>query len=157
MEKTYEGIVPAGGSIPFIAGFSWSVGSQMERFIKALADKKLLASKCPGCGYTYAPPRNRCGKCNTAIDESNNLELSGKGTLESFTLAYVELDGSGEFKDLEKPKVIGAVKLEGADSTICLPVEDVEPEKLETGMPVQVQWNDKTKGDIQDIKCVKPA
>ena len=39
----------------FKAGFNWSVGFQMERFIKALGKKKILASKCPKCGYTYSP------------------------------------------------------------------------------------------------------
>jgi len=141
---------------PFIAGFNWSVGFQMERFIKAFANKKILASKCPKCGYTYVPPRSRCGKCNARIEEKDLLDLSGKGTLVGYTTAHVELDGAGNFRDLKKAKLIGAIKLDGADSTIFMPLEEVKAKDLKEGMKVAVNWKDKTKGEIADIKSFKP-
>jgi len=150
-------IVSVGGKIPFQAGFNWSVGILMEKFIKSLADKKLLAAKCPGCGYVYVPPRNRCGKCNTKIEENDLVELSGKGQLQSYTLGVVKLDGSGNFEDLPTPQAIGAVKLEGADSTVFLPLHDADAEKLGKGMQVKILWNDELKGHPTDIKGVKPA
>ena len=142
--------------VPFVANYNWSVGLPMERFIKALADKKILASKCPACGYTYTPPRNRCGKCNAAIEDKDIIELSGKGSLQSYTTARVELDGAGNFKDLEKPKLIGAIKLDGADSTIFMPLSEVDPEKVATGMKVQVKWKKETKGELADMESFKP-
>ena len=129
----------------------------MEKFIKSLADKKLFAAKCPGCGYVYVPPRNRCGKCNTKIEENDLIELSGKGQLQSYTLGVVKLDGSGNFEDLPTPQAIGAVKLEGADSTVFLPLHDADAEKLGKGMQVKILWNDELKGHPTDIKGVKPA
>ena len=152
-----KGIIKVKAPIPFMAGFQWSVGFQMERFIKALQKKKLLASKCPSCGYVYVPARNRCGKCNSGIEEKDNIELSGKGTLVSFAPAFVELDGAGNWNDLEEMKIIGAVKLEGASSTVFMPLGEVEPENIEMGMPVEIKWNEKTEGTISDIKYFKPA
>ena len=153
-EARKKGYIRVDG-LPFVAGFSWSVGFQMERFIKALAEKKLLASKCPQCGYTYIPPRNRCGKCSAKIEEKDNLELSGEGKLMGWTVSYVELDGKGNWLDLKEPKIIGAIKLDGADSTIFMPIE-AKPEELEIGMKLAIQWNKELKGAISDIKCFKP-
>ena len=90
------------------------------------------------------------------MDANNLVELSGRGVLVGYTTAYVELDGNGNFRDLEKPKAIGAIKLEDADSTIFMPLIDVEPEKLKEGITVKVVWQEETKGQISDIKGFKP-
>jgi len=143
--------------LPMVAGFRWSVGKMMERFIKSFADRKILAAKCPKCGYTYVPPRLRCGKCYTKIEEKNLVELSGKGTLIGYTTAYVQLDGRGNFLDLDKPKVIGAIKLEGSDSTIFMPLGEVDPKKVKEGIKVKAVWREETKGEIADIVYFEPV
>jgi len=143
--------------LPIVAGFRWSVGKMMEKFIKSFADKKILAAKCPKCGYTYVPPRSRCGKCYTKIEEKNMIELSGKGTLIGHTTAHVQLDGKGNFLDLDKPKVIGAIKLEDSDSTIFMPLGEIDPKNVKEGIKVKVMWKEETKGEIADILYFKPA
>lgn len=150
--KSKSGIVEV-QALPFVANFSWSTGFLMEKFIKELANKKILAAKCPECGYTYVPPRSRCGKCYAKIEEKNLVNLSGKGTLVSYTRAYVKLDGEGNFQDLEKPQIIGAVKLDNADSTIFMPIEGIKQGDLKEGLKVMVQWRDETKGELPDIRC----
>src|SRR5512137_2457282 len=80
-------------TFPFPAGFNWAVGPAMQKFIQALAGKRVLGAKCPSCGYTYVPPRSRCGKCYTAMGEKNMVDLSGRGTLMSYTKAHVRMDG----------------------------------------------------------------
>lgn len=144
-------------SLPFVAGFNWSTGFLMQRFIQELASRKVLGAKCPGCGYTYVPPRSRCGKCYTEIGEKDLVTLSGKGILVGYTTAYVELDGKGNFKDLEEPLIIGAIRLENADSTVFMPLEGIKPQDVTEGLKVEVQWQEETKGEIADIRYFKPA
>ena len=144
-------------ALPFAANFSWSTGFIMQKFIQELANKQILAAKCPKCGYTYVPPRSRCGKCNAKMEEKNLINLSGKGTLVSYTKAYVKLDGDGNLQDLKKPVIIGAIKLNNADSMIFMPVEGIKPRDLNKGLKVKVQWQEETKGEISDIMCFKPA
>ena len=143
--------------LPFVANFSWSAGFLMEKFIKELANRKIMAAKCPGCGYTYVPPRSRCGKCYAKIEEKNLITLSGKGTLVSYTTAHVKLDGNGNFEDLEKPEIIGAIKLDKADSTIFMPLEGIKAKDITEGLKVKVQWREETKGELSDIRSFKPA
>ena len=138
--------------LPFGAGFNWSVGVLMETFIKTLADKELLATKCPKCGYTYVPPRLRCGQCCTRMEEAHLVTLSGKGTVVTSTTAHVRLDGSGNFVDLKEPEVIASVKLEGADSTVTLPIKGANPEDVSEGTAVEVKWREEAKGDLEDIE-----
>ncbi|MEM2135792.1 MAG: Zn-ribbon domain-containing OB-fold protein [Candidatus Jordarchaeaceae archaeon] len=155
MKVLKEEVIPVKG-IPVVAGFRWSVGELMDRFIRELGNRKILGAKCSKCNYTYVPPRAWCGKCSAKMDANSLVELSGKGVLVGYTTAYVELDGNGNFRNLEKPKAIGAIKLEGADSTIFMPLIDVEPEKLKAGITVKVVWQEETKGQISDIKGFKP-
>lgn len=154
--KRKSGIVEV-QALPFVANFSWSTGFMMEKFIKELAHRRILAAKCPGCGYTYVPPRARCGRCYAKIEETNLINLSGKGTLVSYTTAHVKLDGQGNFVDLEKPEIIGAIKLEKANSTIFMPLEGIKLRDVTKGLKVKVEWRDETKGELSDIKCFKPA
>ena len=144
-------------ALPFLAGFNWSTGFLMQRFIKELANRKILAVKCPGCGYTYVPPRARCGRCYAKIEEGNLVTLSGNGTLVSYTTAHVKLDGQGNFLDLEKPEIIGAIKLDNADSTVFMPLEGIKPQNLAEGLKVKIQWRAETKGELSDMKCFIPA
>jgi uncharacterized OB-fold protein len=69
----------------------------------------------------------------------------------------VKLDGQGNFVDLEKPEIIGAIKLEKADSTIFMPLEGIKLQDLTVGLKVKVEWRDETKGELADIKCFRPA
>ncbi len=155
MERKSEIIEVQG--LPFTAGFNWSTGFLMQRFIEELANRKILGVKCPDCGYTYVPPRSRCGKCYAKIEEGNLITLSGKGTLVGYTTAYVELDGNGNFGDLKEPGIIGAIRLENADSTIFMPLEGIKPQDAYEGLKVEVQWREETKGELADIRSFKPA
>ena len=150
-------IVLTKAPVPLVFGFRWSVGEMMEKFIKTLGDRKILGARCPECGYVYVPPRWRCGKCHAKLGEENLTELSGKGILLSYATAYVELDGVGSFRDLSEPKPIGAIKLDGADSTLFMPLGQVKPEVLKEGMKVEVVWREETKGELADIRYFKPG
>ena len=68
----------------------------------------------------------------------------------------MELDGKGNFVDLDEEKPIGAVKLDGADSTMFVPLGEVDPKDLKVGMKITVHWSDKTEGKISDMAYFKP-
>jgi uncharacterized OB-fold protein len=144
-------------TFPFPAGFNWAVGPMMQRFIETLAERRILGAKCPACGYTYAPPRARCGRCYSTIEEKDLIDLSGRGIMTSYTEAHVKLDGNGNLHDLDKPVTIGAVKLEGADSVWFMPVEGAKPQDLKIGLAVKAGWHEETKGAVGDIRCFEPV
>ena len=155
MEKKFDVLTVNG--LPIVqAQFNWSVGALMQKFLKSLANKKFLAAKCPECGYIYAPARNTCFKCYKKIEEKDLVEISGGGALVSYTIGYVELDGKANWVDLKKPKVIGAIKLDGANSLFFAPIE-VDPKDVKIGMKIGLEWNSELKGGWKDIKHFKPV
>jgi uncharacterized OB-fold protein len=91
------------------------------------------------------------------MEEKNMVDLSGRGTLMSYTKAHVRMDGNGNFQDLEKPMTIAAVKLDGADSLLFLPLEGVKAADLKEGLKVKIQWREETKGELADITGFEPA
>ena len=74
MEKQSE-VIKVQGLPVVVAGFNWSTGVLMEKFIKTLAEKKILAAKCPKCGYTHVPPRRRCIKCNATLTDEDVMKM----------------------------------------------------------------------------------
>lgn len=141
--------------MPISASFSWSVGKYMDRYIKELKNKKFFGVKCPKCGNIYLPPRMICGSCFTKMDEW--VEVSDKGTVESFTIGYVRLDREeGGLKDLEKPEIIGLIKHDGTDSCLVHRLDEVKPEDVKVGMRVQAVWSDEPEGNLGDVKYYKP-
>jgi uncharacterized OB-fold protein len=52
---------------------------------------------------------------------------------------------------------IGAVKLDGVDSLLFLPVEGVKAADLKEGLKVKIQWWEETKGELADIRGFEPA
>lgn len=139
-----------------VAGFEWSVGEMMEEFIKTLEDKTITAVECPNCEYVTVPPRRRCPNCNSELEKSDIIELSGEGVLRSYTEADVELDGEGNFVDLEDSEIIGIIELDGADSQIFMPIGKVNGTELSIGQEVEPVWKDETEGQIEDLKYFKP-
>lgn len=107
---------------------------------------KLTASKCEVCGHISFPYSHYCTKCGSK--NVKKVELSGKGTLLSFTVSYQARDG------YEKglPNIIGLIKLdEGIE--IVAPIVDADLEKLKEGVKVEATlrrvYTDSYNGLIQ--------
>ncbi len=153
MEETTNFDPPMGG---LVAGFEWTVGKMMEEFIKSFEDKKILAIECPNCEYVTVPPRRRCTNCNNDLEKDDMIELSGEGSLLSYTEAQLELDGEGNFEELGEAGIIGMVKLDGADSQLYMPIKEADVTDLNIGQEVVPVWRDETEGQIEDLKYFKP-
>ena len=73
---------------------------------EALKKNKLLGLKCKECGTINVPPKMVCGKCTSPDMEV--MELSGKGSIQTFTTVYVAPEG----REPEAPYTIVMVELD---------------------------------------------
>ncbi|MGQ9722077.1 MAG: Zn-ribbon domain-containing OB-fold protein [Candidatus Jordarchaeum sp.] len=91
----------------------------------------LVGSKCKSCGQIYFPKKRVCPECMT-IDEVDEVELSRRGKIYSYTIAYV---GPLEYA----PYAFGFVELPEGIS-IFTHFTDCEPfeEKLKIDMEVEL-------------------
>jgi uncharacterized OB-fold protein len=130
----------------------YTPGLAGEAFFRALKDRGvLLGSRCESCGITYCPARLFCERC---FDELNaDVECGPGGTLESFTVGYVGVEG----EPLDEPVLMGLVRLDGADTVLMHFVTDAD--ELFIGMAVEAALKAKSKrtGSILDIEGFRPA
>jgi hypothetical protein len=141
--RLWEGQIPvAHRYTPGVAG---------EAFFRALSERgEFLASKCESCGLTYCPARLFCERCFSALEA--DTVVGPRGRVESFTVGYVGVGG----EPLDKPVVLGLVRLDGADTVLVHFLIDVDT--LEIGQvvePVLKQQRYRT-GSILDMKGFHP-
>jgi len=129
----------------------YSMGVAGERFFREIKDNgRLMATRCPNCGYTYLPARLYCERCFAELTEW--VEVPPRGKVYAFTVVHFDL----EEKPLEKPRVLALVEFEGSDGGLIHDLEGVAPDRVEIGMPVEVVFKQERNGSILDIAGFQP-
>lgn len=131
--------------------FEYSAGPVVSKFLVALRDeKKILAIKCAKCGLVYLPPRSTCAKCSAPM--ADWVELSGRGTLETFTVVHYP----EPVQPMKTPYILGVVKLDGADTGLPHLIGEAEEKDLKVGMKLEPVFQENRTGHILDIKYFRP-
>jgi uncharacterized OB-fold protein len=135
------------GDMPVRHRYTPGVGG--DAFFTALRDRGvLLGSHCAHCGYTYVPARLFCERCFSEL--SADTEVGPEGELVSFTIVFAGIEG----EPLERPDVLGAVRLDEADAVLIHRVLEPGEEPLEIGERVEVVVKPEAQrtGSILDIE-----
>jgi uncharacterized OB-fold protein len=106
--------------------------TKVSDFAQYLKDGHLMGSRCVSCGAQSFPPRADCERCMSGDFEF--FELSGKGTLHTFTKIVAAPTG---FEDVA-PYVVGLVDLDDGGKAVAWFGESIAEEDIEIGMDVQV-------------------
>ncbi|MFQ6112215.1 MAG: Zn-ribbon domain-containing OB-fold protein [Nitrospinota bacterium] len=133
--------------------YIYTMGVAGERFFREIKDRgRLLGTKCPKCDYTYLPPRLYCERCFEKLEEW--VEVSGEGTVHTYTVAHVDLEG----RRLEELEVLAFVRLDGTDGGMVHRLKGVKPEEVSIGLRVKVAFKDRPSrtGSIGDIEGFRP-
>ncbi|MGH2783711.1 MAG: Zn-ribbon domain-containing OB-fold protein [Actinomycetota bacterium] len=125
----------------------YTPGIAGDRFFRALRDQgKILATPCKACGVAYVPGRAFCERCFAALDEW--VLVGPGGTLESFTIVHVDLDGRAV-----EPHDVGLVKLDGATTVMVHRILTKRGDEPRVGARVEAVLKQKKNrtGSINDI------
>ena len=117
---------------------------------EALADRKLIGSRCTICGARYAPPRPLCPEHPDAAMEA--VVLSGKGRLSAFTTIHIALTAMIEAGyGRENPYCVGIVQLdEGpAISAQILGVDVSDPASIVIGTLLKAVFIERGEGEAR--------
>ena len=87
---------------------------------------RMEALKCTKCNYIAFPKRLICPECGST--EFEDMNLSGKGKLETFTIIRTPPEG---FVD-QAPYAVGLIELEEG-KLIMGQITDCDPEKIKIG------------------------
>jgi len=91
----------------------------------------LVGEVCESCGNKIFPPRDICPECEAPAKMP--YQFSGRGEVYSFSSVYHPPEGFDEFA----PYTVALVKLEEGPM-VAAQLTDVEREKVEIGMPVEM-------------------
>jgi hypothetical protein len=104
-------------------------------FFDAAREGRLILQRCPRDGF-FAYPRNRCPGC--LRDDWQWDDLSGRGTLHSFTIDRV---GHDPALARERPLIVVLVDLEEGPR-LASRLVGCAPEDVRIGMPVDAVFED---------------
>jgi uncharacterized OB-fold protein len=134
------------GELP--VAFRYTPGVGNTAFFEALRDRGVfLGSRCADCGVTYLPARIFCERCLAKL--TPDTECGPEGTLESWTVAHHDVDGTR----LEKPVTFALVRLDGADTVLLHRL--LSPAAI--GARVRAVVADDRAASIHDLEGFEPA
>ncbi len=137
--------------------YHYSAGQYGSRFLQALKDQKILASRCGsasgGCGLVLVPPRIVCARCFKKMEEF--VELPPTGVLTSYTqVTFPFIDPfTGEKRPI--PYCYGMIRFDGADNTFQYFLEETDIRKIRIGMRLRAVFKVRREGSIRDILYFK--
>jgi uncharacterized OB-fold protein len=126
-----------------------NVNPETEPYWEAAADERLLVQECQDCGLVYAYPRALCPDCFS--NDVEWVEAEGTGEVYTYTVSR-QMSGWPE-EDL--PLILAYVELDEGPR-ITTNIVDCDPEEVEVGTPVEVQFVD-TEDDSVGIPVFTPV
>ena len=138
---------------PVKLDYTFSAGQSASRFLRAIAEGKLIGQRCPVDGRVYFPTRGSCPQ-HGALMAPEPVELSDRGTIVTYSINRVP----SENIKLDLPYAPIQVLLDGAD-TILMHVLKAMLDDVHMGMRVQAVWKPKSEWttSIGNIRYFKPT
>lgn len=119
---------------PISLRYTHSASAEESRYLRALAEGKILGQRCPSCGKVYVPPRGACPTCG--VPTATDVELPDTGTVTTFCVVNVPFQG----QRVPVPYVAASVLLDGADIPFQHLILGCAPEDVRMGMRVRAEW-----------------
>jgi uncharacterized OB-fold protein len=114
--------------------YTFVAGQATSRFLRNIADGRIVGQRCPSCRKVYVPPKGGCPTC--AVPTEEEIELSGRGIVTSFCIVNVPFAGQA----VRPPYASASVLLDGADIPLFHLIQEVEAADVRMGMRVEAVW-----------------
>jgi uncharacterized protein len=109
-----------------------------QGFWESAKKGKLVFQYCSKCNTLQAYPKPWCSECGS--EELSWKEMSGEGTVYSFTIPRQVVDNSLAFKD-KLPFIIAVIELKEGPKFISN-IIDLPPDNVRIGMKVRVTFEE---------------
>lgn len=140
-------------STPISLPYTYTAGVAASRYLRGLAERRLLGQRCPSCAKVYIPPRGSCPTCGVATAE--DIECADTGTVTTFCIVNIPFPGQA----IRPPFVAASVLLDGADIPIFHLLQEVQVEDARMGMRVAAVWvaRDELRPSMESIRYFRPT
>ena len=119
---------------PIRLRYQHTVSPEESRYLRGLAEGRLLGQRCPACGKVYLPPRGACP--TDGVPTTDEVELPDHGTVTTFCVVNVPHAGQRH----KPPYVAAYVLLDGADIPMLHLILGCPADQVRMGMRVAAVW-----------------
>ncbi|MEV5537826.1 OB-fold domain-containing protein [Saccharopolyspora shandongensis] len=133
--------------------YQHSASPEESRYLRGLAEGRLLGQRCPACAKVYIPPRGACPTDGVPTEEE--VELPDTGIVTTFCIVNVPFLG----QRIKPPYVSAYVLLDGADIAFLHLVLGCAADEVRMGMRVRAVWKPREEWDhtLQNIDHFEPT
>jgi uncharacterized OB-fold protein len=130
-----------------------SASPEESRYLRGLAQGKLLGQRCPACNKVYIPPRGACPTDGVPTEEE--VELPDRGIVTTFCIVNVPFLG----QRIKPPYVAAYILLDGADIAFLHLVLGCAADEVRMGMRVEAAWKprDQWGTTLENIDHFRPT
>jgi uncharacterized OB-fold protein len=114
--------------------YTHSASTEETRYLRGLAEGRLLGQRCPACQKVYIPPRGACPI--DGVPTVDEVELPDRGTVTTFCIVNVPFLG----QRIQPPYVAAYILLDGADIAFQHLVLGCDAAEVRMGMRVKAAW-----------------
>lgn len=145
---------PAGSfTSPLQMDYTYVAGTGRSLFLRGLAQRRLLARRCPSCAQVYLPPPEFCSRCLTGLGEP--FEVPGTGVVSTFCVVNFTFPG----QVYEPPYVVAYIQADGTDTRLMHLLREAEPGDVSIGMRVEPVWrpDGELEASMSSIRYYRPV
>jgi uncharacterized OB-fold protein len=138
---------------PVHLSYRHSASPEESRYLRGLADGKLLGQRCPACEKVYIPPRGACP--TDGVPTEQEIELPDRGIVTTFCIVNVPFLG----QRIKPPYVAAYILLDGADIAFLHLVLGCAADEVRMGMRVEASWRsrDEWGTTLENIDHFRPT
>jgi uncharacterized OB-fold protein len=147
MSDTVESIIT-----PIRLDYRYTAGRATERFLRGMAQGRILGQRCPSCGKVYVPPRGACPPCGVATRDE--VEVTGNVTVTTVCIVRIPSDSLS----VPPPFACAHVLLDGADLPFFGLVHECPFDQVRMGMRVEPVWapREELTASFENIRYFRP-
>lgn len=133
--------------------YQHSASVEESRYLRGLAEGKLVGQRCPVCRKVYIPPRGACP--TDGVPTTEDIELPDTGTITTFCIVNVPFLG----QRIQPPYVAAYILLDGADIAFLHLVLGCDPDEVRMGMRVRAVWKPRAEWTttLENIEHFEPS
>jgi uncharacterized OB-fold protein len=138
---------------PIQLHYTHSASPEESRYLRGLAEGRLLGQRCPACTKVYIPPRGACPTDGVPTEEE--VELPDRGIVTTFCIVNVPFLG----QRIQPPYVAAYILLDGADIAFLHLVLGCAADEVRMGMRVEAAWKprDEWGTTLENIGHFRPT
>lgn len=137
---------------PIRLSYTHTTSVDESRYLRALAEGRILGQRCPVCRKVYVPPR----VCPAdGVPTEDEVAVRDRGTVTTFCVINIPFAG----QRLEPPYVVAQILLDGADIPIPHLILGLPADEVRMGMRVAAVWRDRESWTFtpENIAHFRPA